>query len=259
MNLPFKYIALSVTISLLSGCYSAAPDLENIPEAELYQKAETELQTGYVRTAIAELEELDKTYPFGPYSQQVQLNLIYAYYKSGDLPVAIASIDRFIKLNPTHPNIDWVIYMRGLVNMAQDENQVQGWFNIDRSDRDLDFSTAAFKDFTYLVASYPYSAYSYDAEQRLIYLKNKFATHQLRIAQYYSERTAYVAVINRIKEMLKMFPDTDATKEALPLMKNAYTQLGLTTDAQKVEQLIQANVGNMSNKQVEDKKFLGIF
>lgn len=241
MKLSLRLLLISAVSYTLIGCTTSVPDTKDVPEIELYSKAEQELQNGILKSSIAVLEEMDKSYPFGPYSQQVQLNLIYAYYKSADLSLAVASIDRFIKLNPTHPNIDWVIYIRGLSNMTLDDNQIQGWFNIDRSDRDPEYAQAAFKDFTYLVASFPHSPYSHDAEKRLVYLKNRLANYQLKVAQYYTQRKAYVAVINRVEYMLKTFPDTQATREGLFLMQNAYNQLGLVAEAAKVQQIIAAN------------------
>lgn len=251
-------IALS---SVLIGCTSSKPDVESVPEIELYNKAKNELEGGNIKSSITVLETIDKNYPFGPFSQQVQLDLIYAYYKTADYPLAIASIDRFLKLNPIHPNIDWVIYMRGISNMAQSDNTIQGWFNVDRSDRDPEFAMAAFKDFTYLVSSFPNSSYAADAKKRLIYLKNRIAQYELKVAQYYTKRGAYVAVINRVTQMLSLFPDTNATKAALLLMHNAYNELGLTDESQKVEKLIQANLDNIP---IEEKKsyfsrFLSVF
>ncbi|OCG69859.1 membrane biogenesis protein [Gilliamella sp. Occ3-1] len=249
---------LAIALSgMLIGCTSSKPDVERLPEIELHNKAKSELENGNIKSSITILEALDKNYPFGPYSQQVQLDLIYAYYKSADLPLAIASIDRFLKLNPTHPNIDWVIYMRGISNMAQDDNMLQGWFNVDRSDRDPDYASAAFKDFTYLLSSFPNSQYAADAQRRLVFLKNRLARYQLKVAQFYTKRGAYIAVINRVTQMLVMFPDTDSTKEALLLMHNAYNELGLVDEAQKVDQLIQANLENMPKE--EQRSFLSHF
>jgi outer membrane protein assembly factor BamD len=251
-------IALS---SLLIGCTSTKPDVENISELELHNKAKAELEGGNLKSSVTVLETIDKNYPFGPYSQQVQLDLIYAYYKTADYPMAIASIDRFLKLNPTHPHIDWVIYMRGITNMAQNDNIIQSWFNVDRSDRDPEFAITAFKDFTYLISSFPDSSYAPDAKKRLIYLKNRIARYELKVAQYYTNRGAYVAVINRVTQMLALFPDTDSTKSALLLMRNAYDKLGLDDETHKVDQLIQANLENIP---VEEKKslfsrFLSVF
>ena len=247
-------IALS---SMLIGCTTTKPDVENVPEIELHNKAKAELESGNLKSSITVLEAIDKNYPFGPYSQQVQLDLIYAYYKTADYPLAIASIDRFLKLNPTHPNIDWVIYMRGISNMAQNDNTIQGWFNVDRSDRDPEFAMAAFKDFTYLVTSFPNSSYAADAQKRLVFLKNRIARHELKVSQYYTKRGAYVAVINRVTQMLALFPDTDSTKSALLLMRNAYNELGLVDESQKVDQLIQANLENIPKE--EQKSFFSKF
>lgn len=259
MKLYLKYSIIAAMTSLLMACSSSKPDVESVPEPDLYAKANQELETGNIRSSITILEELDKAYPFGPYSQQVQLDLIYAYYKSGDLAVAIASIDRFLKLNPTHPNVDWVIYMRGLTNMALDDNLIQGFFDVNRADRDPSYAKAAFKDFNYLVGSYPYSAYSYDAEKRLISLKDRLAEHQFKVAQYYTARGAYVAVVNRVNDMLITFPDTDAAKHGLVLMRNAYNQLGLPDEVEKTNQIIKANTDNVSTPMDKDEKFLWVF
>ena len=258
MKLYLKYLLVVSITGLLFGCTSSKPNFENVPEKELFTKAQQELENGNIRTSIAVLEEMDKSFPFGPYSQQVQLDLIYAYYKSNDYPITIASIDRFIKLNPTNSNIDWVIYLRGLSNMAQDDNQIQSWFNVNRSDRDYSFAVAAFKDFNYLIASYPNSPYSYDAEKRLVALKNRLANYQLKVAQYYDERGAYVAVVNRVTKMLEDYSDTDATRRGINLMKNAYVEIGLFEEASKAELLYQANIDQVSSTD-ENKDFLWVF
>lgn len=114
-----KYLVAAATLSLaLVGCSGSKEEVPDNPPNEIYATAQQKLQDGNWKQAITQLEALDNRYPFGPYSQQVQLDLIYAYYKNADLPLAQAAIDRFMRLNPTHPNIDYVIYMRGLTNMA---------------------------------------------------------------------------------------------------------------------------------------------
>ncbi|MDR0806821.1 MAG: outer membrane protein assembly factor BamD [Enterobacteriaceae bacterium] len=235
-----KYLVAAALLSLtLAGCSSdTVPDN---PPSEMYAIAQDKLQSGNFRSAITQLEALDTRYPFGPYSQQVQLDLIYAYYKADDLPMAQATIDRFSRLNPTHPNIDYVVYMRGLTDMAFDGNTIQDFFGIDRSDRDPQHARAAFRDFTQLVQLFPRSQYAADAQKRLVYLHNRLANYELSVAQYYTKRGAFVAVVNRVEQMLRDYPDSEATREALPLMENAYRQLNLTAQADKVEKIISVN------------------
>ncbi|EEQ21042.1 hypothetical protein yinte0001_31510 [Yersinia intermedia ATCC 29909] len=237
-----KYLVAAATLSLvLTGCSSNKDVVPDNPPSELYATAQQKLQDGNFKGAITQLEALDNRYPFGPYSQQVQLDLIYAYYKSADLPLAQASIDRFMRLNPTHPNIDYVLYMRGLTDMALDDSALQGFFGIDRSDRDPQHAKAAFRDFNQLIQNYPNSQYATDAQKRLTFLKNRLAKHELAVAQYYTKRGAYVAVVNRVEQMLRDYPDTQATRDALPLMENAYKQLQLNAEADKVAKIIAAN------------------
>lgn len=171
-----KYLVAAATLSLvLTGCSSNKDVVPDNPPSELYATAQQKLQDGNFKGAITQLEALDNRYPFGPYSQQVQLDLIYAYYKSADLPMAQASIDRFMRLNPTHPNIDYVLYMRGLTDMALDDSALQGFFGIDRSDRDPQHARAAFRDFNQLIQNYPNSQYATDAQKRLVFLKDRLA------------------------------------------------------------------------------------
>ncbi|MEQ1975194.1 MULTISPECIES: outer membrane protein assembly factor BamD [unclassified Xenorhabdus] len=238
-----KYLVAATTLSLvLSGCSNNKDAVPDIPPSQIYSIGQEKLQEGNYKSAIKQLESLDNRYPFGPYSQQVQLDLIYAYYKSAEYPLALASIDRFMRLNPTHPNIDYVLYMRGLVSQTlDDDSPLQGLFGIDRSNRDPEHARAAFRDFNQLVRYYPNSQYSTDATKRLIFLKERLAKYELAVVQYYTKRNAYVAVVNRVEQMLRDYPDANPTRKALPYMMLAYKELGLTAEANKVAQLIAAN------------------
>lgn len=237
-----KYLVAAATLSLaLAGCSSSKDEVPDSPPAEIYATAQQKLQDGNFKAAITQLEALDNRYPFGPYSQQVQLDLIYAYYKNADLPLAQATIDRFIRLNPTHPNIDYVLYMRGLTDMALDDSALQGFFGVDRSDRDPQHAQNAFKDFSRLVKNYPNSPYANDATKRMIFLTDRLAKFELAVAQFYTKRGAYVAVVNRVNVMLVDYPDTQATRQGLKLMENAYRQMQLNDEADKVAKIIANN------------------
>lgn len=242
MNLKHKVLILSAMVSFIVGCSTSTKNpYEGIPENTLYIKSQKYLNEANFSGATPILEELDNNHPFGPYALQVQLDLIYAYYKSNENALSVTAIDRFLKLNPTYEHLDWLIYLRGLNNMELEGNGFQELFNVDRYSRDPAYNKAAFVDFNYLTTTYPNSPYSYDAMLRMKYLKNQLAKHEYGIAKYLYSRGAYVAVVNRVSNMLSVYPDTQITKEALTLLKNAYKKLGLDDEAADTQQLIDAN------------------
>lgn len=238
-----KYlVSISILSIFLSGCstYKAGTIPDHSP-LEIYALAKKRIREGNFKNAIKQLESLDNNYPFEPYSKQVQLDLIYAYYKSVDLSLAQESINRFLDLNPAHPNIDFVIYMRGLVNIALDDSTLQAFLKIDRSDRDSQHAKNAFRDFSQLIQLFPKSQYVYDASKRLISLRERLAKFDLSVVKYYTKCGAYVAAINRAQHMLREYPNTRATLDALPLMAHCYKQLQLSRVSKKIEKFIATN------------------
>jgi len=237
-----KYLVAAATLSLaLVGCSGSNEQVPDNPPNEIYATAQQKLQDGNWKQAITQLEALDNRYPFGPYSQQVQLDLIYAYYKNADLPLAQATIDRFMRLNPTHPNIDYVMYMRGLTNMAADYNFFQDFLGINRDDKDPSYARQAFQDFKTLLQNYPNSSYAADARARMIGLKNRLARYDLGVAEYYVKRDALIAAANRAKLIVETYPDTMETEKALEIMVNAYDTLKMPTLAQHAREVLAKN------------------
>ncbi len=239
-----KLLALCSLTLLLSGCASSSKELPDQPIAELYASAQQKLQQQDFRGAITQLEGLDNRYPYGPYAQQVQLDLLYAYYQAREWALAQTMSERFMRLNSTHPQMDYVLYMRGLVGLALDDNLLQRLCRIDRADRDNSNTQQAFEDFKTLVIQYPSSPYAAAAWQRLTALKQTLARHELAVATYYHQREAPVAVANRVVQMLQEFPDTVATRQALPLLQQAYQQLQRPVAAAQIERLIRANAAS---------------
>ncbi|MXP66707.1 outer membrane protein assembly factor BamD [Pantoea sp. Nvir] len=237
-----KYLVVAVLMMLnLVGCTISTSTLLNLQPSDIYAKALVNLHMGNFREAIKYLENVDKYYPFSIYAQQTQLELIYAYYKITDMLLAKEEIERFINLHPDHPNLDYVIYMRGVINMYQNNGLLLRLLNIDNSDIDPTQVRDAFRDFSQLIHKYPNSQYATDARKRLVYLKNRLAKHELLVAQFYTRRKAYVAVVNRVEGMMRDYLDTQATRDALPLMENAYRELQLNEEADKVAKIIAAN------------------
>ncbi|MEZ9229834.1 outer membrane protein assembly factor BamD [Vibrio amylolyticus] len=238
-----KHYTLSglLALTMLFGCSSSDEIVPDVPPAELYSEAQSSLRSGNWFSAIEQLEALDSRYPFGAYSEQVQLDLIYAYYKNDDLALGLATIERFNRLNPTHDKLDWVLYMRGLTHMAQDRNFMHDIFNVDRSDRDPEPVKSAFADFDRLLTRYPDSQYAADAKKRMHALKNRLADYDLATADFYLRREAWIAAINRSQELQKTYPDTEAARKSLEIQLTAYEELGLEESVQRTKELIELN------------------
>ena len=226
-----RLITSSLFIVLLgTGCSSNSSDkprVENKPPVALYADAKMALESANFEKAMEYLEALDNRYPFGPHSDQVQLDLIYTYYKLNETALALASIDRFIRLNPSHSDIDYLYYMRGLTNMATEENFFHDLFSIDRFNRDPGYALQAFADFSRLIKYYPKSQYAADARLRMIYIKDRLARYEVAVAKWYIKRKAYIAAINRAKIILNNYPDTASTESALEIMIQSYEELDL--------------------------------
>lgn len=248
-NLANSLRILIATLTLaMTGC-SSSPDeevLENRGAQELYEQGKGDLERGNFNGAIAALSALDSSFPFGPYSHQVQLDLIYAYYKTSQTDLALATIDRFIRLNPNHSDIDYAIYMRGLTNLDSDKNLFQDLARIDRSDRDPSKSRDAFDDFKELLQKYPESRYVNDAKQRMVYIINRLAKYEIAVARFYMKRKAYVAAANRGKYILEYFKDSSFTQEALEIMVESYDQLGLDELKEDARQTLLLNYPDSS-------------
>lgn len=237
-------ITTLLAVAILSGCSSTEEVVPDVPPAELYVTAQQALQSGSWTTAIERLETLDSRYPFGAYSEQVQLDLIYAYYKNDDLALGEATIARFNRLNPAHEKSDWVLYMRGLTQMAQDRSFMHDIFSIDRHDRDPEPARKAFRDFKRLLDRYPNSQYTADAKARMIFIKNRLAEYDLATVDFYIRREAWIAAINRSQQIQSLYPDTQAARKSLPLMLIAYEKLGLQKPVENTKKLIALNPVN---------------
>ncbi|WMY96312.1 MAG: outer membrane protein assembly factor BamD [Arsenophonus sp.] len=241
MQTKIRYIFLLITINVfVIGCSSNNIISEN-SQNDIYQSSQDKLKKNNYKGAIKLLEKLYNNYPLSLYKKKAQLDLIYAYYKSSELLLAIKTTDHFILSNPNDPNIDYVLYMRGLTAQKLDQNALQDFFGIDYSDKDPQYAVAAFKSFSQLIRSYPHSFYVSDAAKRLLLIKERLAKYQLAIIKYYNKRGAYIAIINRTEEMLKKFPESKYTRHALYYMKIAYDKLGLENEKNKVIQLIMLN------------------
>jgi len=238
-------LVLAATLAL-GGC-GLLPEVQDETAGwsaqKIYSEAKDNLNDGNYEKAVKLFETLESRYPFGRYAQQAQLEVAYAYYKDSEPISAIAACDRFIKLHPNHPNVDYAYYLKGLANF-NDDLGILGNLSFlgvreaqDMSERDPRAARDAFLSFKELVTRFPDSKYAEDSTARMKYLVNALAANEVHVARYYLKREAYVAAANRAKEVLKTYPEAPALEEALAIMVVSYDKLGLTDlrdDAQRV-------------------------
>ncbi|MBK1644288.1 outer membrane protein assembly factor BamD [Thiocapsa imhoffii] len=229
-----------VLVILLSGCgiFGKEIDLTEGWSAErLYAAASSELDSGNYQRAIEYYEKLEARFPFGRYAMQSQLDIAYAHYRADEPEAAIAAADRFIKLYPQNPYVDYAYYLKGLVNYNRSVGFLDRYIPTDPSQRDPGSALDAFVDFSILVERFPDSRYSEDARQRMLYLRNNLAKHEVNVARYYMRRGAYVAAANRATYVIERFQRTSAVESALEILVDAYRALDkpeLAADAQRV-------------------------
>ncbi len=207
---------------------------------KLYTEAKASLTSGDYEQAIKYFRLLEARYPFGRYAQQAQLEVAYAHYKYDEPEAAIAAADRFIQLYPRHPNVAYAYYLKGLANYNRGKGLVERYLPQDPSERDPGAALQSFRDFSELIKRYPDSKYAKDAAQRMVFLRNNLAQHEVHVASYYLRRRAYVAAANRAKYVIENYQRTPAVPEALVIMAKAYKLLGLdqlSNDALRVLRL----------------------
>jgi len=208
---------------------------------KLYAEAKANLDDGKYEDAIKYYQKLEARYPHGRFAQQAQLEIAYAYYKDQKPAEAIAAAERFMKLHPNHPNVDYAYYLRGLANFNGD----LGWAGYisgqDLSERDPKASRDAFLAFKELATRYPESRYTPDAIERMKYLVNALAAHEVHVARYYMKRGAYVAAANRAQIALKTYPQAPANEEGLVILVRAYDKLGMEELRKDAHRVLMAN------------------
>ncbi len=227
-------------VALLAGCASQPVD-DTRAAAELYRSARDAMSRGDFVTAVQEYEQLEARYPFGPYAEQGQLDVIYAYAEAGEPDSAIAAADRFIRLNPRHPEADYAWYMRGVVEQNRGRGFVADWFELERAARDPEPLRRAFDVFGILLQSYPDSRYAEDARERMFTIRNLLAEHEIITAQFYAEREAWVAAANRAAEVLRRYPGTPESADALRILQQSYDRLELSALQRDVRRILELN------------------
>ncbi len=228
--------------TLLSGCFGN-DDLEiaDSGEQQLYFEAQRHLENENFDLAIRTLQLLESRYPFGRYAEQAQLEIVYAHYGAYDFEASIESADRFIRLHPQHPNVDYAYYMKGLAAYDIEGDFFSKILPSDDTKRDVSHIKESFAEFAQLLARYPNSPYAADARARMVHLRNMIARHEIHVANYYFRRGAYIAALNRGRYVVEHMQQTPSVADGLAIMAQAYLLLGLEDLAEDSVAVLRLN------------------
>ena len=234
---PFAATVLILSLTLI-GCSSKPLDATaGWSPNKIYAEAKDEARSGSYDKAIPLFEKLEGRAAGTPLAQQAQLEKAYAQYKSGEQAQSVSTLERFIKLHPASPALDYALYLKGLVNF----NDNLGLFSFiarqDLAERDQKAAKESFESFKELTARFPESRYTPDARLRMTYIVNALAQSEVHVARYYYSRGAYVAAINRAQTAMTDYRDVPALEEAIYIVYKSYEALGMTQlrdDAKRV-------------------------
>lgn len=231
------------TMLLLAGC---AGDRERARRSqtqapELYEQAQQQIRTQNFPSAVELFERIESRFPFSQEAQQAQLEIVYAHYKAGNHEQALAASERFLREQPRHHDVDYIHYLRGLINFDRSRNFMDALFNIDPARRDPTFTLRSFQSFATLVANHPDSRYVPDATQRMVFLRNQLARHEVHVADYYMRLGAWVAAAARARTVVEQYDATPSAVDGLVILHNAYRRLEMDELADDVARVVALN------------------
>lgn len=240
------------TITLATASCSWLESLDKDPTLDwtadqLYTEARAALDESNWTTAKDYYTKLEARYPFGRYAQQAQIEMIYANWKNGDAALAVQGADRFLRAYPNHANSDYVMYLKALATLNETDSLFSKWTGEDLADRDANAAREAFDILKELVLRFPESRFAADSRRRMHNLVIAQAQHELQTAEYYYERHAYVAAIERAQRVVREFQNTPMRDDALELIANSYEALELTDLAADTRRIIELNKGKLKN------------
>ena len=255
-------LGIFMLLLLVSSCSSneEMPD-ERLVEKELYDQAQTRLKNGSFSTAILSLEALESRFPFGRYAEQAQAELIYAYYMNSQFEASQSAAERFINLHPRHSHTGYAFYMKGLAAFTDDSGLFSRYFQSDLAKREVVMAKTSFGELSEFISRYPESKYVPHAKQRMIYLRNLLAEHEIYVADFYMKRGAYLAAIGRAKYVIENLPNTPQTPFALSILVEAYEILEYEELRKTSLEILNANYPNFDfqlNESVKERSWTNI-
>jgi len=213
---------------------------------QIFQSGEADMRKGDYSEAIKRFEALDVQYPLERETELAEVQLVYAYYRKEEYPMAIAAAERFTRLHPMSQYTDYVFFIQGISEFFQNQGVLDRVFAVDLAKRDLAPTKKAYEDFAAIVERFPHSRYAPGAYQYMIYLRNIMAKHQLQLAQYYYDRRAYVAAVNRANGVIEHYQGAPSVPDALVVMIRSYRALHLGQEERDTTRLLQYNYPDSS-------------
>ena len=258
----FSVLSIFIFLLILSSCSSneEMPD-ERLVEKELYDQAQSRLKNGSFSTAIMSLEALEARFPFGRYAEQAQAELIYAYYMNSQFEASQSAAERFINLHPRHSHTGYAFYMKGLAAFTDDSGLFSRYFQSDLAKREVIMAQTSFDELSDFISRYPNSKYVPHAKQRMIYLRNLLAEHEIYVADFYMKRGAYLAAIGRAKYVIEHLPNTPQTPYALSVLVEAYEMLEYEELRKTSLNILEANYPDFDyrgNESVKERSWTNI-
>lgn len=248
-------IALVASLSACSMFKNKHDSVDTMPVDALYNKAHTSLEKGDYEAAAKAYQRLIARFPSGDYNEQAQLDQAYALYKGNQPDDALSSVNRFIKTYPTQKHVDYAYYLRGLINFDRTGGVMERLLK--RSDqqsrRDQAYNLQAFDDFSELSRRFPDSAYTADARQRMIFLRNVLAQYEINVAEFYLRNKAYVASADRSQYVIEHYQQAPQTGDALAILTRSYLAMDQKDQAAQVRQVLALNYPN--HPYLEDPKW----
>ncbi|HEY0061652.1 MAG TPA: outer membrane protein assembly factor BamD [Telluria sp.] len=233
-----------LAVSACSWLPEKTDETKGWPVTKLYAEARSEADAGQYENAIKLWQRLETNYPFGNYATQAQMEVAYLYYKTGDQAQALASTERFIREHPTHPQVDYMYYLRGLISFNDQLGLLSVVYEQDPTERDPKATRESFAAFKALVDKYPNSKYTPDALERMNYLINAMSQYEVHVANYYFRRGAFLASLNRAQGAVSEYQNAPSREEALYLMMRNYEKLGMPDLRKDTERVLMTNYPN---------------
>ena len=232
---------LALLLVTVSGCKKDKYIDDGRSAQEMYETAKAYLETQNWGRAVNGYQTLATRYPFGRYTEQAQLEMAYAYHKAGSPEAALSTADRFIRTYPSHPNVDYAYYIRGLTNYEQRVGFMERLMPSRVRDRDQTTARESFRDFDELIRRFPDSRYAPDARQRMVFLRNNLSFYELDVARYYMRRKAYVASAARARYAIENYPGSPELGDALEILHVSYIEMGLPELAEDTMKVLALN------------------